>query len=272
MKYKQGDKVLIRSDLVIGEWYGRDIFVKEMINSIGEVVTLEGIYHNGYYTQEYGGLYTFTDEMIERKIDAAFKIRCTESEDDRFTIGKDYYVEKNGYIVRDIWHVFHKLFNTFSQWYESCGWYSYAFELVEDYITKEENEMSSNGKLNKGIENLCVQDVYKVVTDDSGKIIFNPIKMKNLCFVKFDGNDKVYTFNNPSDKRLKEGTKVAVKNWSGKTTKVTVVGSIKIQDKYVKDLFKIMTGEDGFVLKNILGVYETETVEVEKLIEIGHEE
>lgn len=129
--------------------------------------------------------------------------------------------------------------------------------------------MCSDGKLNKGINNALVQDVYKAVQDKRGNIKFNKISIKNLCFIKFDGNDKVYTFNNPSDKRLSDGTKVAVKDYRGKETKVTVVGSIKIQDKYVKDLLKVMNGRDDLELKDILGVYETKTVTVEKLIKVG---
>ena len=69
--------------------------------------------------------------------------------------------------------------------------------------------MSSNGKLNKGIENVMVQDFYRAITLPNGSVQFNKLKMANLCFVKFHENGKVYVFNNPVTK----GLKVALRCW-----------------------------------------------------------
>jgi|GEM_PF-6765904 len=61
MKYKVGDKVLLRNDLVDGEVYGINSFVNGMLK--GQVVTIiEIVHHSGYHIKEGG--YFYTDEMI----------------------------------------------------------------------------------------------------------------------------------------------------------------------------------------------------------------
>ena len=128
--------------------------------------------------------------------------------------------------------------------------------------------MCSNGRLNKGIDNALVQDVYRAVTKANGNIEFNKVKMINLCFVKFDGNEKIYAFNNPSDKRLKGGTRVCVDTFRGEMD-ATVVKSIKIQDKYLKDLMYVVAGSGNLELKNVIGVYESQLKKIEVLHTLG---
>ena len=133
--------------------------------------------------------------------------------------------------------------------------------------------MCSNGKLNKGIDNALVQDVYRAVTHKNGSITFNQTKIKNLCFVKFDGNDKTYVFNNKSDKRLKEGTRVIVDTVRGEM-QATVVRSVKILDKYVNDLIYAFCGKDAG-LKDVVGIVTktTQIVEtVQRICENGTKE
>lgn len=153
---------------------------------------------------------------------------------------------------------------------EYCGegwfWYEHMIEgLAEE---SESDSMSSNGKLNKGIENKLVQDMYRAVTKEDGSVQFNPIKMINICFVKHDGNDKVYAFENKSDKRLKKGTRVQVKTITG-VTDATVVSSIKIQRKYLKSLMFAFCGMSTNQLQPVLGVYEEKTVVKKELIKIA---
>lgn len=93
--------------------------------------------------------------------------------------------------------------------------------------------MSSNGDLNKGIKSCLIQDVYRAVQDNKGNIIFNKVKILNLCFVRFDGSDKIYVLNNPTDKRLDNGTKILVETIYGKYD-ANVVSSIKIQKNMQK--------------------------------------
>ena len=194
--------------------------------------------------------------------DIAFVIRCTETQDDRFKIGELYFVLKDGKIYGDLEFTCNFKTKTYEDWYNECVWNNYSFDLVEDYTAEkeekqEENKMSNLEKLGivKGIEEESVKNVFKAVTDKSGKIILQPVKMVNLCFVRHDDNDKIYVFENPSDKRLKAGTKVKVDTKYGEKD-ATVVASIKLQKKYLKELMLAFTGGRTTKLKKVLGVYE----------------
>lgn len=67
MKYKIGDKVLIRNDLVKVYWYGRNTFIDGMEHLMGKVVTIVG-YGSDYYIKEDNNEYGWTDEMIVGKV------------------------------------------------------------------------------------------------------------------------------------------------------------------------------------------------------------
>lgn len=65
MKYKVGDRVRIREDLVMGGSYGDSIAVDDMIDMGGSVVTIEDVDKSGYGIKEDPEGYTWTDEMFE---------------------------------------------------------------------------------------------------------------------------------------------------------------------------------------------------------------
>lgn len=65
MKYKVGDKVRIREDLVIGGNYGGSVAVDDMEDMGGSVVTIERVGNLGYYIEEDPDGYCWTDEMFE---------------------------------------------------------------------------------------------------------------------------------------------------------------------------------------------------------------
>ena len=67
MKYKVGDRVLIRKDLKDGCFYGNDSWHKIEMGHTGEVLTISDD-SNGFYQME-GSDYSWTDEMIERGAD-----------------------------------------------------------------------------------------------------------------------------------------------------------------------------------------------------------
>lgn len=113
-------------------------------------------------------------------------------------------------------------------------------------------------KMIKGTGDTMVQDMFRAVTAvDGGHIAFNPITMVNVCFVKHDGCNEIYAFNNPSDERLAMGTRVRVNTVFGEQD-ATVVSSIKIQKKYIPDLMFAMCGKRIDKLKNVVGVYKME--------------
>lgn len=65
MKYKVGDKVKVRDDLIVDCRYGSDIFVDGMSALKGKVVTIKMCYeyNNSYRIEE--DIYALTDEMFE---------------------------------------------------------------------------------------------------------------------------------------------------------------------------------------------------------------
>ena len=66
MKYKVGDKVRIREDLVTGGNYGGSVAVDDMTDMCGSVVTIERVGEvHGYYIKEDPDEYCWTDEMFE---------------------------------------------------------------------------------------------------------------------------------------------------------------------------------------------------------------
>jgi hypothetical protein len=65
LKYKVGDKVMVRKDLEADKKYGKYYFSDEMNIFKGEVVTVQAIKDGGYWIKEAFLPYFFTDEMLE---------------------------------------------------------------------------------------------------------------------------------------------------------------------------------------------------------------
>ena len=64
MKYKVGDKVRVREDLVVNQWYGDDIFTSEMASFKGQIVTIKKIRENKYVIEEDHEDWHWTEEMF----------------------------------------------------------------------------------------------------------------------------------------------------------------------------------------------------------------
>lgn len=65
MKYKVGDKVRVREDLVKRRLYGGEIAVSDMVNMRRMTVTIGDVDERGYGIEEDPYGYTWTDEMLE---------------------------------------------------------------------------------------------------------------------------------------------------------------------------------------------------------------
>lgn len=65
MKYKVGDKVRVREDLVKRGLYGGEIAVSDMVNMRRMTVTIGDVGEMGYGIEEDPYGYTWTDEMLE---------------------------------------------------------------------------------------------------------------------------------------------------------------------------------------------------------------
>lgn len=68
MKYKVGDKVKIREDLIIGKYYGGESFVPEMAKFRGKIVTIRDIDCGEYTIEEHKFGWHWSDEMIKCKV------------------------------------------------------------------------------------------------------------------------------------------------------------------------------------------------------------
>ncbi len=66
MKYKVGDKVRVRKDLKVGERYGSDVFIVDMLPMLGKVVTINEVFEqtNKFWIEELP-CWAWTPEMVE---------------------------------------------------------------------------------------------------------------------------------------------------------------------------------------------------------------
>ena len=64
MKYKVGDKVRVREDLIAEKQYGKDFFVSEMNPFKGQIVTIKIVKDGGYVIEEDSGEWYWTEEMF----------------------------------------------------------------------------------------------------------------------------------------------------------------------------------------------------------------
>lgn len=70
MKYKAGDKVVVRNDLQCGQFYynenrdGCDVATIFMIELCGKVVTIKRVVGDKYHIKEDGDKFSWTDDMF----------------------------------------------------------------------------------------------------------------------------------------------------------------------------------------------------------------
>lgn len=74
MKYKIGDKVLVRPDLEEGKKYGDAVVMSDMLSFRGKIVTIEHVDHpNCYRIKEDPDQWHWTDEMFSGKVSKEIK-------------------------------------------------------------------------------------------------------------------------------------------------------------------------------------------------------
>ena len=88
MKFKVGDKVRVKKDLVIGNWYGKDTFSSGMKDSLGGVFEVEKIVGYGYILS-CSDIHIYTDEMLE-PVDDAIPEKLVIYRNSNKTIAKYY--------------------------------------------------------------------------------------------------------------------------------------------------------------------------------------
>ena len=106
MKYKVGDRVRVRKDLVPGNFYGKDYYISSMDKFKGEKCVITEIWDQSYQINDFG--YWWSEEMFESVDDekvleyALEKLGMTkeelanEEEDIRFI--DNNFKEKNRYL------------------------------------------------------------------------------------------------------------------------------------------------------------------------------
>ena len=67
MKFKVGDRVKVKKDLVTGKAYGKDIFIDAMEKYKGKIVIIKAVFTYSYAIKEDRGNWAWTDEMFEDK-------------------------------------------------------------------------------------------------------------------------------------------------------------------------------------------------------------
>ena len=72
MKYKVGDKVRVREDLIAEKQYGKDFFVSEMNPFKGQIVTIKIVKDGGYVIEEDSGEWYWTEGMFSGKVSQDF--------------------------------------------------------------------------------------------------------------------------------------------------------------------------------------------------------
>ena len=110
MKYKVGDKVRVRKDLVPGNFYGKDYYISSMDKFKGEKCVITEIWDQSYQINNFG--YWWSEEMFESVNDeevleyALEKLGMTKEElEDKMNEDKedmrfidDNFKEKNRYL------------------------------------------------------------------------------------------------------------------------------------------------------------------------------
>ena len=86
MKYKVGDKVRVRKDLVVDNIYGGQVFVDGMMEFRGKIVTIKCVTDSFYRVEEDKNIfsYNWTDEMLEPVITNWDKVKEAVTVEDFF--------------------------------------------------------------------------------------------------------------------------------------------------------------------------------------------
>ena len=98
MKYKIGDKVKIREDLIVDNDYGSDGFTEEMVEYKGKTATITDVHYDKYDIDVDDGQWYWTDEMLEDCVDSAL-------DEEARTVDIGYHIKNYGHrIVKNVYY------------------------------------------------------------------------------------------------------------------------------------------------------------------------
>lgn len=116
MKYKVGDKVKIREDLIVDNEYGSDSFAEEMEQYKGKTATITGTYMSKYEIDIDDGSWCWTDEMLEDCVNSAL------DEEKAQTVDIGYHLEHCGHRI---------IKNVYIDGYDDDSTYLYCIDIEE---------------------------------------------------------------------------------------------------------------------------------------------
>jgi hypothetical protein len=149
MKYKVGDKVRVKKDLVIDSSYGREDFVEEMKSFICKIVTISKVIDEEYMILEDDGDYAWTEEMFEELANEAPSITKR---------------------INDKHHILNGLLN-------SDG--SVDGEKLMEKLSNQSNDMAKGSHYEKSaMQPLEVSQVLLTKEQFEGALLFNIIKYR----------------------------------------------------------------------------------------------
>lgn len=103
LKYKVGDKVRIRKDLIIKEQYNDLTFVPAMVQYMGKVATITEIRFEDVYGIDLDGCnWCWSNEMFEDVNEDVMKL---ENKDEEKTVDIGYYLEYCGHrVIKNVYY------------------------------------------------------------------------------------------------------------------------------------------------------------------------
>ena len=120
MKYKVGDKVRVRTDLIVDKIYGADKFILSMCKFKGKICTIKEICDKCYLFEEDDDEWYWTDEMLEDVSDnnvGEIKARTVDVADNSKEF-HDAFVEMIDFAKE---HLTKEQFNEFIYTIYTCG-------------------------------------------------------------------------------------------------------------------------------------------------------
>ena len=108
MKFKIGDKVKVKNNLITGKLYGTQSFVCNMEKYKSKIVTIRNVYAHFYEIEEDRGVWYWTDEMFENEKQYTYEDLKKSPLGTKITFEKGEILIKDGeeyYESRNTWRV-----------------------------------------------------------------------------------------------------------------------------------------------------------------------
>lgn len=151
MRYKAGDRVRVRKDLVVGNLYGGVLFNKKKCSWLGKIVEISEVY-TGYYHTRNCTSFVWTDDMLEPITD------LTTSE---VVAVSEYICATHGTCISC---PVHKLMERYN-----CSCPEVKLEHTDEYIETVTKWVVGDAGKKKEIETECC--AYAIIKDHDGHIV-----------------------------------------------------------------------------------------------------